>query len=59
MHGGSLWLHKLGASVVIPEGTTHTCRVGKGQKPDLIDYFLVSTIIRPLIQKCEIVKVVL
>ena len=39
-HGGSLWLQKLGASVVVPEGTTHTCRVGKGQKPDIIDYFL-------------------
>ena len=53
IHGGSLWLQKLGASVVIPGGTTHTCRVGKGQKPDIIDYFLVSTLIRPLIQKCE------
>ena len=39
-----------------PGGTTHTCCVGKGQKPDIIDYFLVSTLIRPLIQKCEIVK---
>ena len=39
MYGGSLWLQKLGASVAIPEGTTHTCRVGKGQKPDSIDYF--------------------
>ena len=56
MHGGSLWLQKLGASVVIPGKTTHTCRVGKGQKPDIIDHFLVSTLIRPLIQKCEIVK---
>ena len=35
---------------------THTCRVGKGQKPDIIDCFLVSTLIRPLLQKCEIVK---
>ena len=34
----------------------HTCRTGKGQKPDSIDYFLVSTLIRPLIQKCGIVK---
>ena len=56
IHGGSIWLQKLGASVVIPGGTAHTCRVGKGQKPDIIDYFLVSTLIRPLIQKCEIVK---
>ena len=56
MHGGSLWLQKLGASVVITGRTTHTCRVGKGKKPDIIDYFLVSTLIRPLIQKCEIVK---
>ena len=45
-----------GASMVIPEGTTHTCRTSRGQKPDTIDYFLVSTLIRPLIQKCEIVK---
>ena len=37
----------------------HTCRTGKGQKPDIIDYFLVSTFMRPLIQKCEIVKSVL
>ena len=35
---------------------THTCRVGKGQKPDIIDSVLVSTLIRPLIHKCEIVK---
>ena len=56
MHGGTLWLQKLGASVVIPAGTTHSCRTGKGQKPDIIDYFLVSTLIRPLIQRCEIVK---
>ena len=47
---------KLGASVVILEGITHTCRASKGEKPDIIDYFLVSTLIRPLIQKCEIVK---
>ena len=45
-----------GASVVILEGTIHTCRAGKGRKPDIIDYFLVSTLIRPLTQKCEIVK---
>ena len=31
-------------------------RVGKGQKPDIIHHFLVSTLIRPLLQKCEIVK---
>ena len=30
MQGGSLWLRKLGASVVISEGTTHACRAGKG-----------------------------
>ena len=55
MHGGSFCKRKLGASVVIPEGTTHTCRTGKSQNPDIIDYFLVSTLIRPLIRKCEIV----
>ena len=32
MHGVSLWIRKLGASVVIPEGTTHTCCIGKDQK---------------------------
>ena len=31
-------------------------REGKGQKPDIIHHFLVSTLIRPLIHKCEIVK---
>ena len=46
VHGGSLWLQKLGASVVIP-GEPHTCRVGKGPKPDIIDCFLVSTLISP------------
>ena len=54
MHGGSLSLRKLGASVAIPEETTHTCRTGKGRKPDIIDYFWVSTLIRPLTQKCEL-----
>ena len=34
----------------------HTCRTGRGQKLDIIDYFLVSTPVRPLIQKCELVK---
>ena len=56
MHGGSLWLRKLEASEDVPEGTTQTCRTGKGQKSDIIDYFLMSTLIRPLIQECEIVK---
>ena len=56
MHGGSYWIRKLGASVVIPEETTHKCRTSIGQKPDIIDYFLASTLIRPLVQKCEIVK---
>ena len=55
-NGGSLWIQKLGASVVTPEGSTHTGRTGRGQKPDIIDYFLVSTLIRPLILKCEVVK---
>ena len=45
----SLW-QDLGASVVIPEGSSHTCRTGRGQKPDIIDYFMVSACIRPLIQ---------
>ena len=45
VQGGSLWIRKLGASVVTPDGTTHTCRTGKGQKPDIIDSFLVSTLI--------------
>ena len=35
---------------------THTCRTGRGQKPNIIDYFLVSTLIRPPMQKCEVVK---
>ena len=37
----------------------HTCRTGRGQKPDIIDCFLVSTLIRSLIHKCEVVKSVL
>ena len=41
---------------VIPEGPSHTCRTGKGQKPDIIDYFMVSACIRPLIQRCEVIK---
>ena len=42
--------------MVTPEGSTHTYRTGRGQKPDMIDYFLVSTLIRPLTHKCQIVK---
>ena len=56
LHGGSLWIQKLGVSVVAPVGFTHTCRSGRGQKPDKINYFLVSTRIRPLKQNCEVVK---
>ena len=32
MQRGTFWIRMLGASVVIPEGTTHTCRTDKGQK---------------------------
>ena len=56
LHGGGIWTKQLGASVVIPEGSSHTCRTGRGQKPDIIDYFTVSARIRPLIQKCEVIK---
>ena len=56
LHGGGIWIKQLGASVVIPEGSSHTCRTGRGQKPDTIDYFMVSACIRPLLQKCEVIK---
>ena len=56
LHGGGIWTKQLGASVVTPEGSSHTCRTGRGQKPDIIDYFMVSACIRPLIQKCEVIK---
>ena len=46
LHGGGIWTKQLGASVVIPEGSSHTCRTGRGQKTDIID----------LIQKCEVIK---
>ena len=45
--------HKLEWSL---QWVPHRCRTGLGQKPDIIDYFLVSTLIRPLILKCEVVK---
>ena len=32
IHGGSLWIQKLGASVVTPEGSRHTCRTSMGSK---------------------------
>ena len=56
LHGGGIWTKQLGASVVIPEGSSHTCRTGRGQKPDIIDNFMVSACIRPLVQKCEVIK---
>ena len=56
LHGGGIWIKQLGASVVIPQGSSHTCRTGRGQKPDIIDYFMVSACIRPLIQRCEVIK---
>ena len=59
LHGGGIWIKQLDASVVIPEGSSHTCRTGTGQKPDIIDYFMVSACIRPLIQRCEVIKSVL
>ena len=42
---------KLGASVVTLQFVPHM-----GQKPDIIDYCLVSTLNLPLIQKYEVVK---
>ena len=47
LHGGGIRTKQLGASVVIPEGSSHTCRTGRGQKPDIIDYLMVSACIRP------------
>ena len=29
LHGGSLWIRMLGASMVTPDGSTHTCRTGR------------------------------
>ena len=54
LHGGSLWIQRLGASVVTPVASTHTCRTGKGQKAGILDYFLVSTLIEPLIQNVKL-----
>ena len=58
MHGGSLWLQRLGASVVIPEmNHTHVPSTGKGQKPDIIDNFLVSLLIQTSateVRDCEV-----
>ena len=34
-----------GRSLHIPEGSTHTCRTGKGQKPDIVDYFGVKLVL--------------
>ena len=34
---------KAEASVVTPVGSTHRCPTGRGQKPDIIDYLLVSS----------------
>ena len=63
LHGGSLWLQKLEASVVTPVGSTHTCRTGRVQKPDITDYLLVSSRVRPFFffkkKKIEVVKSVL
>ena len=33
LHGGGIWTKQLGASVVILEGSSHTCRTGRGQNP--------------------------
>ena len=52
--GSKSWEHRWSLQWV-----PHACRTGRGQKPDIIDYFLVSTLIRPLVQKCEVVKSVL
>ena len=56
LHGGGILTKQVGASVVIPEGSSHTCRTGRGQKPGIIDCFILSACIRPLIQKCEVIK---
>ena len=45
---GSISGHPRGNHTVVP--------YRQRLKPHIIDYFLVSTLIRPLIQKCEIVK---
>ena len=38
LHGGGVWIKQLDASVVIPEGSSHTCRTGRGQKPGLMSW---------------------
>ena len=50
--GSKSWEHRWSLQSV-----PHTRAVQAGvKKPVIIDYFLVSTLIRPLIQKCEVVK---
>ena len=56
LQGGGIWIKQLGASVVTLEGSSHTSRTGRGQKPGIIDYFMVSACIRPLVQKCEVIS---
>ena len=46
LHGDGIWIKQLGALVVIPEGSSHTCRTGRGQKPASLTTCMVSACIR-------------
>ena len=49
------WLRKLQAITWLPTNSTYTCKGAKGAKDTLIDYFIVSVALRPLILRCEVV----
>ena len=49
------WLRILRAVVVEPTDSNYTCKGAEGARDTLIDYFLVSASLRPLVQSCHVV----
>ncbi len=49
------WLRKLQAITVLPNDSSYTCKGAEGARDTLIDYFVVSVALRPLILKCNVV----
>ena len=51
----SPWLDRLQAQLMAPTNLSHTCRAAEGHAGSLIDYFMVSSSVRPVISSCEVV----
>ncbi len=49
------WLRKLQATTVSPDNSSYTCKQREGVQCKIIDYFMISVCLRPLVAQCKVV----